>query len=256
MASVVIDKEKCIGCFKCRDDCVSYKIKAEGNKAVFVGDTCLECGHCFAVCPTGAVSMLSYNTDECNEIYDIGNFDSDKFLLALKSRRSIRKYKDTDISDKDIKKILEAGRYAPTGTNSQDFYFTVIKEKLPELEKKAVDIFKKAKKGASAFSKYLAGIDIDDKFFSKGAPAAIIISGKSKTNACIAATYMELMAENLGLGVLYSGFFLSAAKLSPKIKKTIAVPGEYTPHVCLFIGHPDVTYLRSVPRKEIKVNHI
>lgn len=254
--SIVVDKEKCIGCAKCQKDCVSYKIRVEDKKAVFSGGTCLECGHCFAVCPVSAISMPSYDTKGCKCTADIGEFDSDEFLLALKSRRSIRQYSDEKVSKEDILKIIDAARYAPTGTNSQDIHYTVIQDKLSELEEIAVKVFRTAKKSVSPLSKYLSSIDIDDKFFSKGAPVAIVISGKTKTNSCIASAYAELMAANLGLGAFYSGFFLAAAKLSPKIKKSLAVPTGFTPYACLFIGHPEVEYKRLVPRKKPEIDFI
>lgn len=47
---------------------------------------------------------------------------------------------------------------------------------------------------------------IDDHFFFKNAPAAIVVVSKDEINASLAASNMELMAEALGLGVLYSGF--------------------------------------------------
>lgn len=37
----------------------------------------------------------------------------------LKTRRSIRKFKDEQISDEELKTILEAGTYAPTGRGAQ-----------------------------------------------------------------------------------------------------------------------------------------
>ena len=37
----------------------------------------------------------------------------------LISRRSIRKFKDEQISDEDLNTILEAGTYAPTGRGAQ-----------------------------------------------------------------------------------------------------------------------------------------
>ena len=36
-------------------------------------------------------------------------------IKNLKTRRSIRKFKDKQIADEDLKTILEAGTYAPTG---------------------------------------------------------------------------------------------------------------------------------------------
>lgn len=54
--TIIIDKEKCIGCGLCVKDCVASAIKLEGGKAEVFKD-CIECGHCFAVCPQNAVDM-------------------------------------------------------------------------------------------------------------------------------------------------------------------------------------------------------
>ena len=44
----------------------------------------------------------------------------------LKTRRSIRKFKDEQIKDEDLKTILEAGTYAPTGRGAQSPKIVVI----------------------------------------------------------------------------------------------------------------------------------
>lgn len=47
-------------------------------------------------------------------------------LEAILTRRSTRKYKD-DIPDRKlIEKVIEAGRYAPSGSNSQNTHFIVL----------------------------------------------------------------------------------------------------------------------------------
>ena len=53
----------------------------------------------------------------------------------LKTRRSIRKFKDEQISDEDLKIILETGTYAPTGRGAQSPKIVVIQdeEKIKEL---------------------------------------------------------------------------------------------------------------------------
>lgn len=55
---------------------------------------------------------------------------------AIWNRRSIRKYKDTPISDEDIKDIMQAGCMGPTAMNLQPYHFIAIKnpEKLNELK--------------------------------------------------------------------------------------------------------------------------
>ena len=254
--SIVINSALCTGCGNCVKDCVSERLSIVEGKANFKEGICLECGHCFAVCPSNAVEMIGYDVSDCDKTADLAEFDSERFLLAMKSRRTIRQFKSEPVKNEDILKILEAGRYSPTAKNMQDIHYTVITKSISEVESYAVEIFRKLKNGASPFSKFIANITIDDKFFSKGAPLMIIVCGKSKTNACLASSYMELMAESLGLGVLYSGFFLAAEKLSGKIKKHIGNPNGLTPYTCLFIGHPAVSYKRTVPRKELKVKYL
>lgn len=256
MKYIEINQELCIGCGKCVRDCVSEKIKLVNGKAQFMYERCIQCGHCFAICPVNAVTMTNYKSLEEIAPCNIDEFDSDKFLLALKSRRTVRQFKKEDVPDEMIRKIIEAGRYCPSGTNAQDFSFTVIKKKLPEIEKEAVKVFRLAQKTASPFSKYLRNVIIDDKFFSKGAPVVIVVNGKGTTSACLASSYMELMAESMGLGVLYSGFLVGVAKLNPKVSSMLETKKGHSPVTALVIGWPDVEYKRIPPRNEAEVNYI
>lgn len=251
--AITIDKDKCIGCGKCVADCVGGKLKMTDGKAEFMFSRCIECGHCYAICPVGAVSMTSFPEAADEKCVSMTEFDSDKLLQAMKSRRTIRQFKDMPVSDEDIEKILEAGRYCPTGTNAQDFTFTVLRSEKDEAEKEAVKLFRTAQKAATPFSSYIKHFEIDDRFFFKGAPVVILVSSKGSTSGCLASSYMELMAYSLGLGVLYSGFFVAAAKFSKKITSLIGLEKGSKLVTCLVIGHPDVSYERIPPRKEAEV---
>ena len=48
---------------------------------------------------------------------------------AITGRMSIRRFKQAPVSDEDIRKILEAGRLAPSANNTQPWSFLVIKDK-------------------------------------------------------------------------------------------------------------------------------
>lgn len=68
---------------------------------------------------------------------------SDKDLLNLiKSRRSVRKFKDIPLKEKDLKDLIEAGIYAPSGSNTQCYRFIIItnKEDIDFLAKKKIKI--------------------------------------------------------------------------------------------------------------------
>lgn len=51
------------------------------------------------------------------------------FLNALRERRSVRKYKPEQISDEELKAVLDAGTYAPTGMNYQDPWIVAVQNK-------------------------------------------------------------------------------------------------------------------------------
>ena len=47
-------------------------------------------------------------------------------LEFIRSRRSTRKFTDKEIEAEKLDQILESGRYAPSGGNSQSTHFLVI----------------------------------------------------------------------------------------------------------------------------------
>ncbi|WMW23261.1 nitroreductase [Methanolobus mangrovi] len=48
---------------------------------------------------------------------------------TILSRRSVRKFTTDEVTDEDIRTILEAGRWAPSGLNNQPWKFIVIENK-------------------------------------------------------------------------------------------------------------------------------
>jgi len=51
-----------------------------------------------------------------------------KLSEVIRARRSVRKFKNTTISDKIIKELIESARLAPSGGNSQNYVFGIIKD--------------------------------------------------------------------------------------------------------------------------------
>ena len=247
---ILINEEKCIGCELCVKDCPSNYLHMENGKAHASDTVCLECGHCYAICPQGAIRMMNYDCTE-EAVVPMTELPSDTLLAAMKSRRTIRQFTDQPVEPEKIQKILEAGRYSPTGGNSQNVSFTILGSRQKEAEEICVDLFRKGNDLASHIKAFAGRFNVKDDFFFKGAPLVIVVSSLSSVDAGLASAYMEIMAESLGLGVLYSGFFVMCTRLSRKLRKLIGLPKRRKVVTCMVIGYPAVKYQRIVPRKPL-----
>lgn len=107
-------------------------------------------------------------------------------LNLLYKRRSIRKYKNIDIEEEKINKIIEAALLAPSGRNIRPWRFAVITNK---------EIIKKLSESKESGAQ-----------FAEGAPLIIAVMVDDKESnvwiedASIALTFIQIMAESLGLG--------------------------------------------------------
>ncbi|MBD7912560.1 nitroreductase family protein [Clostridium cibarium] len=264
-----VNNEKCIGCGLCVKDCFPRDIEIIDGKANIKNEACFKCGHCIAICPKGAVSTDEYNMEEVKE-YNLEEFDIDaeRLLNFIKFRRTVRQFKNKDVEDEKISKIIEAGRFTQTGTNAQDVSYIVVKEKLNELKELAFESLNelgthmldnltpetmKFKRYAELwqvmYKEYKEDPIKGDKLFFN-APAIIIVTG-STVNASLASSNMELMTDAQGLGTFFSGFFAMAAKNSKKIADLLELKEEIV--TCMVIGYPNVTYQRTVPRKDANI---
>ena len=135
--TVSIDSSLCNRCGLCVGDCTVRVIAIAGGGAEHSGKKCLMCGHCVAICPKNAVSISGF-ADEPEDIDPGNKVDPDAFLALVKSRRSMRQFKSSDVPKELIEKIIDAGRYSPTGSNRQGATFVVIKDLLSACEKIAV----------------------------------------------------------------------------------------------------------------------
>ncbi len=133
----------------------------------------------------------------------------DNVIENILTRRSIRKYTEQQISDENLKTILEAAKYAPSGGNSQTWQFTVLqnKAKLAQLneyiraafEKLAVDekTYRSIRSGKAAaknaaysfyyYAPTLIMVSNDADYVNAMADSACAIE-----NMMLAATYLQL----------------------------------------------------------------
>jgi nitroreductase/uncharacterized protein YdhG (YjbR/CyaY superfamily) len=153
------------------------------------------------------------------------------FFKAVERRRSVRKFKPNPISSIDLKKILEAARLAPSGSNRQPWYFIVIRD----LEtKKLISV-------AANNQAFIA--EADTVIVALGNSSAITSGGKvrrsltrlpHRQDPMIAVEHMVLAATALGYGTCWIGAFDEG-----KVKEILKVPESLEVITLLPVGVPD-----------------
>lgn len=274
---IKINLEKCIGCGICAEDCQCSDIKIIDGVAHPLYKSCLKCGHCIAVCPQNAVTIDEYDMNEVIS-YNKDEFymEPEKVLNSIKYRRSIRHFTDKSVEKEKIIKIIEAGRFTPSGGNRQPLNFVVVQDNMSQLTKLTLDVLydmacsyepneddplDSEKKRYSVMWKMMHRqynkYGKDTLFFN--APAFIIVLADKKlsfnpyVDGGLAAANMQTMADALNLGVCFNGFFTFASH-DKNIREFLNISDNKVVVTSLLLGYTNNKYFRTVPRKGAEVS--
>lgn len=257
---IIIDQERCIGCGLCVSDCVGYNLELRDNKAA-VKRGCIQCGHCVAICPVGAVSIPEYDMADV-EAYDADSarLEPETLLRAIKFRRSIRDYKPLKLTSEELDMLTQAGRYTATAKNVQDCCFVFVQDQLDELKARVwadIETMQENTPDAEQLKPYFSfnrrrKKNPEDDFLFRNAPAALFVTSDWPLNAGLAAQNMETMAVAMGLGMLYNGYLCRLVDANETLKSWLGLEGK-TIRACMLLGHPNRKFVRSAPRAEAKV---
>ena len=270
MSVFAIDSDKCDSCGMCSAECPAGIIlikepgalpyKAKGGELM-----CINCGHCVAVCPTGALHHERMEPEECVPI-------SRKLLPSgahvehlMKSRRSIRVYKEKPVPRETLAKLIDIARYAPSGGNIQPVRWLVIddREEVKRLGGLVMDGMRSMIKETPGLDdvSYLGLIvsawDLGIDVIMRGAPHLIIVHartymGLSQVDCIIALTHLELAAYSMGLGACWNGLFQMTAN-HPTVKEALQLPEGHQVYGAMLVGYPKYKYSRIPVRPEPKV---
>ena len=246
---ISVDLTLCKSCGLCQKDCIHGLWNITNTGAEITSQGCMKCGHCVAICPHGAIAMTGFDEVPEELRYDMQP-EADALLSMIKGRRSIRHFTQQDVPNEIVKKIIEAGRYTPTGRNRQGVTYVILRNNISEYEKLAVSVLRKAQPLIGIFYKQFRHFRIDDQFIFKGAPVAIVVKSDDKVDGALAASAMELVARSYGLGVLYNGMFPIAAKLTRKLRRKLSAASSGKVVLALAIGYPSVKYQRTAQREK------
>ena len=258
--SIAIDRSKCIHCGKWIGDCIVGCVQFDAAKFpsyIENGDKlCVGCQHCMAICPTGALSFGGKNPADSEPV---GHWNSDELLRLIKSRRSIRFYKRQDISSETLAKLAEMLNYPPTGGNRENLHFSIVgtSEKMRAIEKITYDKISASDNPSPTMKfcldNYKNGVD----FIYRGAPSLIAVSidpaktipGCETADPIIPLAYLELYAQSLGLGTLWTDAALTIAREIPEVMEALEIPEGYSLAYVMLLGVPSIKYQRTVQRE-------
>jgi len=224
---------------------------------------CLKCGHCVAICPHGALDNSKVPQSTCPEISRGLTVDTDQAIQFLRSRRSIRHYKNCSMERDTIESLIKVARYAPTAGNSQLVQWNVFTDpaELKTIAEQTVDCLQDivAKQPEETYPAYFPLIlDGWDKGFDailRGAPSLIVASAPQENpsglvDVSIALSYLELLAMPMGLGTCWAGLVRRALATWKPLQETIGLPDGHVHYYLMTLGYPKFEYHRLPERKE------
>ncbi len=151
-------------------------------------------------------------------------------LETIKTRRSIRKYKDTPIPEDILNKIIEAGTYAPSGMGKQS---TII---LAVTNKEVRD--KLSKINASIMG------STNDPFYEAPVVLVVLADKSVRTHVYDGSLVMEnlmLAAHDLGVGScwIHRAKETFETEEGKELLKSLGIEGEYEGIGNCILGYPD-----------------
>lgn len=144
-------------------------------------------------------------------------------VSSIEIRKSIRRYKDLEVSEKDLREVLKAGVLAPSAKNKQNWKFIAVRDKETNLKLREACGNQKMV-GEAPVTIVILGKD--DHIMSIGQSALTV-------DCSIALSFMMLRATELGLGTCWLG-----RVFSEQVKEILDIPDEYTVVAVTPLGYP------------------
>jgi nitroreductase/NAD-dependent dihydropyrimidine dehydrogenase PreA subunit len=266
--------EECTRCGMCVAECPAMivALPEDGSVAMPVlerQESCINCGHCVSVCPEGALSLATMAVEDCVPIKEELVASAQQVEQFLRSRRSIRSYKQETPAQADIEKMLKLASYAPSGSNSQMVGWLVIngRDKVKRMSGLAVDWMRSLLGTGHPLESYgIEGIvqawdHADMDIICRGATALVLAHAPAEypagTHDCvIALAHADLAAPSVGLGTCWAGFLMMAAGQWAPLQEALGLPEDRALHGGLMVGYPTASYQRMPVRNAPAIEYL
>ena len=173
------------------------------------------------------------------------------------TRRSTKKYLDKEVSQELLEKIIETGRYAPSGGNSQSNHFLVIQNKqiIAHLVKMVEKAFSQMEITENMYRSLQNSINLSKKggyVFCYNAPVLIIVAnkkdyGNNQADCALALENMMLEANDLDLGSCYINQlkWLNEDQKIISYLQSLGMKDDERVYGSLIVGYPCLLYTSS-----------
>ncbi len=168
-------------------------------------------------------------------------------LENIRTRRSLRKYKEAQITEDELNTVLEAGTYAPSGRGLQSPILVAVQD--PETKKRLIKM-----------NAEILGTDTDPYY---GAPTLILVFAPVDRTTCIedgscVLDTMMLAAHSIGLAScwIHREKEMFATTEGKALMKKWGVPENFNGIGALALGYADGPLPQAPQRKEGRIIRI
>jgi nitroreductase/NAD-dependent dihydropyrimidine dehydrogenase PreA subunit len=245
---------------------IAQKGKAVPNISAEKEPACLQCQHCLAVCPTGALSILGRNPEDSLSMSADSFPTLEQMTHLLRGRRSVRQYQDANVDPALLDQLLKTLSNTPTGINKGSLTFSVIADKsvMADFQQQVMTALTAAAAEnriperfaylhAATSWPYEYGV----KLLFRTAPHALLVSAPPSTpcpeqDIASALATFDLLAQSAGIGTVWWGMLSMVLETVPELKSFWGLPADHRYYAMLF-GIPSVRYARTVQRDDAAV---
>lgn len=265
MNLITVNQEQCVQCGICVELCPSRILEmGESGPECALPEACIACGHCVAVCPHMAIDNIKTPLANQSDLKEFPVINAKVGELFLRSRRSIRCYKNIIVPKEKLTELIEIARFAPTASNRQGVSFVIVENK--KLLEKATKIIiewmeeqvQKNDQPHWSLSHHIRayrkkGIDT----ILRNAPHLVLATTQSnfpkgRENSIFSLTYLELFATALGLGSCWAGLFEMCAFANYRpLLELFDIPKDKVITGAVMVGYPKYRYERLVDRNPL-----
>jgi nitroreductase/NAD-dependent dihydropyrimidine dehydrogenase PreA subunit len=226
-------------------------------------ETCIACGQCMAICPQGAISHSEFPSTTIRAIQFEQMPATEQVMTLLKTRRSIRAFRDKPVPKETIARIIDGGRFAPSGHNSQSTEFLVIQDKAV-LNQVCRERAESGLHEIPRFKQMTKSFESGTDPILHDAPVLLAFHahrtvGFADVNAQLALQNASLVAHSMGIGHFYTGWVIAPCRApmarawNRRIPDLIGIPPGNQLYGALALGYPIPRFKNMIERKSPQI---